>query len=181
MFDNLFKEEKKEKTFNVEDRVMKYQEMFIGTLSEDTHTPFTFQIEDKTRERLESLHNKLNIENGVSSVRSSTFKTRRKLLRGYKYKFMNTAINYFLDMYEQEEGKIGHIESISFKVGETINHRLYIEDLGKGKYTLIEHNHKAKEIKREEGVSESYLNQKLSAIKGDMVRVGRAKKEKKTH
>lgn len=175
MYDDMFKEEPLEKKFNVEDKVMRYQNKFNNSLAKDTHSPSTYLIEDEIKDKLDSLLHQLNIENGENKSNLKNFKMNRRLLKGFKFKFINAAISHFLDVYEKEEGKIKPIECVTYKVNEYINNKMYIVEERKGEYTLIIHGHDAVEIERYRGLALEDVEYEVSKVADRRVRIGRKK------
>lgn len=175
MFEDMFKEEKVERKFDVEDKVMRYQNKFNNSLAEDTHSPSTYLIEDDLKDKLDSLLHQLNIENGQNKSNVKNFKMNRRLLKGFKYKFINAALSHFLDIYEKEEGEIHPIECITYKVNEYINNKIYIIKESEDSYTLVYHGHDAVEIDRVSGVPFSYVEEEVRNVSDRQVRIGRKK------
>lgn len=176
MLDNIFREETKDKKVDIEEEVMKYQNRFNNSLAKDTHTPSTYLIEDDLRDKLDSLLHQLNIENGVLDNKSKSFKLKRKMLKGFKFKFINAAIKHYLDEFEKGEGEIKHVDCITYKVNEYINNKMYVVENSKDGYTLIYHGHDAVEIGREDNVSYEYVLSKIDEVSDKRVRIGRKKK-----
>lgn len=169
-------------SLSVKDLINNYEKERSQATVKDAHERQTFLVSKELINKLTSLQAYIEVSNAKGSkifnndrMTEEKFRRERKLLTGFKTKFINTALNALFKEWERENGDIPDVEMIRYRFPNTDSiYRVFLFKRD-GKYHFIKHDDSGNEIEHYSG-TEKEVRERFEECRSLEIKNGRPKK-----